>query len=67
MRTFLGRYFFLLLAFTTLVTGGRVWAQVNADNVIIMGRNALAADDYVRAIQLFSTGIDGKPHLATPY
>lgn len=67
MRTFLGRYFFLLLAFTTLVTGGRVWAQVNADNVIIMGRNALAADDYVRAIQLFSTVIDGKPHLATPY
>ena len=67
MRTFLGRYLALFLAFTALVTGGRMYAQVNADNVIIMGRNALAADDYVRAIQLFSTVIDGKPHLATPY
>lgn len=67
MRTFLGRYLALFLAFAALVTGGRVYAQVNADNVIIMGRNALAADDYVRAIQLFSTVIDGKPHLATPY
>ena len=67
MRTFLGRYLVLFLAFAALVTGGRVYAQVNADNVIIMGRNALAADDYVRAIQLFSTVIDGKPYLATPY
>ena len=67
MRTFLGRLLVFLLAFTTLVTGGRVCAQVNADHVIIMGRNALAGDDYVRAIQLFSTVIDGKPYLATPY
>ena len=67
MRTFLGRFLVFLLAFTTLVTGGRVCAQVNADHVIIMGRNALAGDDYVRAIQLFSTVIDGKPYLATPY
>lgn len=67
MRTFLGRHLAFLLAFTTLVTGGRLCAQVNADHVIIMGRNALAGDDYVRAIQLFSTVIDGKPYLATPY
>ena len=68
MRTFLGRHLAFLLAFTTLVvTGGQVCAQVNADHVIIMGRNALAGDDYVRAIQLFSTVIDGKPYLATPY
>lgn len=67
MRTFLGRTLVLLLAFTAQVIGGRVCAQVNADHVIIMGRNALAVDDYVRAIQLFSTVIDGKPYLATPY
>lgn len=42
-------------------------AQVNADNVILTGRYALSADDYLTAIRLFSMVIESKPHLQAPY
>ena len=42
-------------------------AQINTDNVTIMGRNALAVDDYVTAIHYFNQVIEAKPHLYEPY
>ena len=42
-------------------------AQINTDNVTIMGRNALAMDDYVTAIHYFNQVIEAKPHLYEPY
>lgn len=46
---------------------GEVCAQVNTENVILMGRNALSVDDYLGAIRLFSAVIESKPHLQAPY
>lgn len=42
-------------------------AQVDVDNVIFMGRNALSLDDNVAAIRLFSQAIEAKPFLYRPY
>lgn len=42
-------------------------AQVNTDQVMRMGRNALYFDDYMVAIQYFNMVIEAKPWLAEPY
>ena len=42
-------------------------AQVDADQVIAIGRNVLSMDDYMLAIQYFNQAIKAKPYLAEPY
>lgn len=42
-------------------------AQVNAEQVINIGRNVLAMDDYMLAIQYFNQAIKAKPYLSDPY
>ncbi len=42
-------------------------AQVNAEQVTIIGRNVLAMDDYLLAIQYFNQAIKAKPYLSEPY
>lgn len=42
-------------------------AQINADQVITIGRNALYFEDYVVAIQYFNQAINTKPYMAKPY
>jgi len=42
-------------------------AQINADGVISMGRNALYYEDYVLSIQYFNHAIEAKPYLYAPY
>ena len=42
-------------------------AQINADRVLLMGRNALYYEDYVLAIQRFNMVINVKPWLGEPY
>lgn len=42
-------------------------AQINVDQVIRVGRNALYFEDYVLSIQYFNQAIDAKPYLAQPY
>ena len=56
---------FYLFALLLLPFLGR--AQLNTDQVIRMGRNALYYDDYVLSIQLFNKVIDAKPFLYEPY
>ena len=50
-----------------LVAGTCVQAQINADRVLLMGRNALYYEDYVLAIQRFNLVINAKPWQAEPY
>lgn len=57
-----GRLLFLL-AFIPL----GLLAQINAERVLQMGRNALYYEDYVLAIQRFNMVISAKPWLAEPY
>lgn len=54
----------LLLLFLLPLIGK---AQINADGVISMGRNALYYEDYVLAIQYFNQVIEAKPYLYEPY
>lgn len=44
-----------------------VSAQINADRVLLMGRNALYYEDYVLAIQRFNLVINAKPWQAEAY
>lgn len=52
-----------LLAFPTLP----IKAQINAEQVLTIGRNVLSMDDYMLAIQYFNQAIKAKPYLSEPY
>lgn len=42
-------------------------AQVDAETVINLGRNALSVDDYLTAMRYFNQAIEAKPFLSKPY
>lgn len=44
-----------------------VKAQINAEQIVKVGQNALYFDDYVLSIQYFNRAIAAKPYLAQPY
>ena len=54
--------FFILHIFTI-----SLFAQINTDRVLAIGRNALYFEDYVLSIQYFNQVIKSKPWLAEPY
>ncbi|MDE6489120.1 MAG: tetratricopeptide repeat protein, partial [Paramuribaculum sp.] len=54
-----------LLLFFTGITVTK--AQINTDQVMQIGRNALYFEDYVVSIQYFNQVIAAKPYLAQPY
>lgn len=58
------------IIFFLVATAGGVLpaeAQVNAEQVVNIGRNVLAMDDYMLAIQYFNQAIKAKPYLSDPY
>ena len=54
----------LLILVATVVVAQ---AQINTDQVVNIGRNALYFEDYILAIQYFNQAIKAKPFLAEPY
>lgn len=50
-----------------LMTGATASAQINTDQVMRIGRNAIYFEDYVLSIQYFNQVIGVKPYLAQPY
>lgn len=44
-----------------------LFSQINAEQVLTIGRNVLSMDDYMLAIQYFNQAIKAKPYLADPY
>ena len=58
------RRFTLLLS---LLAAMGVHAQINTEQVVNIGRNALYFEDYILAIQYFNQAIKAKPFLAEPY
>lgn len=50
-----------------LVCSVGAWAQVNAEQVLNIGRNVLSMEDYMLSIQYFNLAIKAKPYLADPY
>lgn len=51
----------------TLVKPVDIRAQVNAEQVLNIGRNVLSMEDYLLAIQYFNLAIKAKPYLADAY
>lgn len=56
---------FVAIALALAVFSAR--AQVNTDQVLRIGQNALYFEDYMLSIQYFNQAIASKPYLATPY
>lgn len=56
-----------LLIAGLLAVAGSASAQVNAEQVLAIGRNVLSMEDYMLAIQYFNQAIKAKPYLADPY
>lgn len=50
-----------------VATAASAYAQINTEQVIRVGRNALYFEDYMLSIQYFNRVIDSKPYLAEPY
>ncbi len=63
MRSLL-RYIFSLVSLLSVVLAS---AQVNTDQVLRIGQNALYFEDYMLSIQYFNQAIQAKPYLAQPY
>ncbi len=57
----------LYILIISLIVPAGINAQINADQVITIGRNVLSMDDYMLAIQYFNQAIKAKPYLADPY
>ena len=68
MRLSLRRYIVTaLIVASATIHGGVAVAQINTEQVLNIGRNALYFDDYILAIQYFNQVIAQKPYLAEPY
>ena len=57
----------LALLLAVLVAAIGLHAQINTEQVVNIGRNALYFEDYILAIQYFNQAIKAKPFLAEPY
>ena len=67
MKKKLTIYRCLMLMLVVLATAPATHAQINTDQVVNIGRNALYFEDYILAIQYFNQAIKAKPFLAEPY
>lgn len=67
MIKIISRIPFLLLAAWLMLNPVSLKSQINAEQVLTIGRNVLSMDDYMLAIQYFNQAIKAKPYLADPY
>lgn len=58
---------YIIVVLTAIFVGFGARAQVNAEQIVRVGQNALYFDDYVLSIQYFNRAIGAKPYLAQPY
>ncbi len=59
---------YILLLISIMGAGGQsLNAQINTDQVMRIGQNALYFEDYMLSIQYFNLVIQSKPYLAKPY
>lgn len=69
MKRFFSKTIIIFAAIFSLITGvpQNGMAQINTDQVMRIGRNALYFEDYLLAMQYFNQVIKAKPYLAEPY
>lgn len=58
---------YVLLVMVALAGMVQAVAQINAEQIVKVGQNALYFDDYILSIQYFNRAIAAKPYLAQPY
>ncbi len=63
----MSKFFKYLLTLFLLSAAMNTHAQVNTDQVMRIGQNALYFEDYMLSIQYFNQAIHSKPYLAQPY
>lgn len=58
-----------LLIAVVLLAGcsANLWGQINAEQVLSIGRNVMSMEDYMLSIQYFNQAITAKPYLSDPY
>ena len=61
------RYKIVLLVILASLVPHFIKAQLNTEQVMIIGRNALYFEDYVLSIQYFNKVIEARPYLHEPY
>ncbi len=61
------KYLHILLAIVASLSAMTSNAQINAEQVMRVGQNALYFEDYMLSIQYFNQAIQAKPYLAQPY
>ena len=69
-RKFVGLYkciSAIIIVCATVTFAPRTHAQINAEQVMRIGQNAMHFEDYVLSIQYFNQAIQAKPYLAMPY
>ncbi|MCH5233416.1 MAG: tetratricopeptide repeat protein [Muribaculaceae bacterium] len=64
--TFFFKLILFIIGFFIFPNPG-VKAQINAEQVLTIGKNVLSMDDYMLAIQYFNQAIKAKPYLSDPY
>ena len=57
----------LALTVSAFVSALAAFAQVDAEQVMNIGRTVLSMDDYMLSIQYFNQAIKAKPYMAEPY
>ena len=55
------------MAAIALAAAAQAVAQINVEQVVKIGRNALYFEDYILSIQYFNQAINARPNLAEPY
>jgi len=67
MKLFWATYRRVVLCLALVAGTACMQAQINTEQVVSIGRNALYFEDYILAIQYFNQAIKAKPFLAEPY
>ena len=68
MRLFRLRFCLMIVTFFQVFLCPSIMrAQINTDQVMTIGKNALYFEDYILSIQYFNQVIAVKPYLAEPY
>ena len=67
MKNTFHKIFAKLVIFILLTSTLHATSQINTEQVMRVGQNAMYFEDYVLSIQYFNQAIRSKPYLAQPY
>lgn len=67
MKNAVHKIFAKLVVFILLTSSFHATSQINTEQVMRVGQNAMYFEDYVLSIQYFNQAIRSKPYLAQPY